>query len=257
MSRNAKRFVGRVAFVTGGSLSIGAAIVKRLALEGARVTFTYPRGNEAAEEAARFQAELQAELGEVGLFVRAVAADSLEPDVLASAIRETAALEGRLDILVNNAGVGKLSPVQDIADEDYERALAINVTAVVVATREAARLMTEGGRIISIGSANSEMVPYQGASIYALTKGAVVSFMQAVARDLGPEGITANTVLPGPIDTRMNPADGPRAGDNRRRTALERFGHVDEVANLVAFLASDEGSYITGARMTVDGGYTS
>src|SRR5579872_1553727 len=138
---------------------------------------------------------------------------------------------------------------------EFERVVAVNFRSVFVAMQAAARQMTEGGRIITIGSVNGDRVPFVHGAIYAATKAAVGGLTRGAARDLGPRGITVNLVQPGPIDTDMNPADGPWAAAGRAATALGRFGDVSDVAGLVAYLARDEAGFITGASLNIDGGY--
>jgi 3-oxoacyl-[acyl-carrier protein] reductase len=170
-------------------------------------------------------------------------------------VADTVRRFGRLDILVNNAGTGVPASIEDVAMADFEACVAVNFTAVFVAMQEAARRMTAGGRIITIGSVNGDRIPFQGGAIYAATKAAVAGLSRGAARDLGPRGITVNVVQPGPTDTEMNPADGPWADAGRAATALGRYGEPADVASLVAFLASDEAAFITGATLDVDGGY--
>jgi 3-oxoacyl-[acyl-carrier protein] reductase len=140
--------------------------------------------------------------------------------------------------------------------EDFERLIAVNIKGMFVATQEAVRHMRDGGRIINIGSCNSSRVPFAGGSVYALTKGAVVGFTRALARDLGPRGITVNNVQPGPTETDMNPAHGDWAKSTLPYIALQRYAQPDEVASFVAYLAGPEASYITGASLLADGGYS-
>jgi 3-oxoacyl-[acyl-carrier protein] reductase len=156
---------------------------------------------------------------------------------------------------VNNAGTGIFAPIEQFSLEDFEKLIAINVRGLFVATQEAARHLREGGRIIHIGSTNSERMPFVGGSVYALTKGAVAGFTKGLARDLGLRGITVNNVQPGPIDTDMNPADSDFAKTLVPITALQRYGNTDEIASFVAYLASPEASYITGASLLADGGF--
>ena len=139
---------------------------------------------------------------------------------------------------MNNAGVGIFVPIEQFSLEDFEKLIAINVRGLFVVTQEAARHMREGGRIIHIGSTNSERMPFAGGSVYALTKAAVAGFTKGVARDLGPRGITVNNVQPGPIDTEANPADSDFAKTLVPITALQRYGNADEIASFVAYLAS-------------------
>src|SRR6266576_2372092 len=171
------------------------------------------------------------------------------------AVAKTIGTFGGIDILVNNAGTGIFAPIEQFPLEDFEKLIAINVRGLFVATQEAARHLREGGRIIHIGSTNSERMPFVGGSVYALTKGAVAGFTKRLARDLGPRGITVNNVQPGPIDTDMNPADSDFAKTLVPITALQRYGNTDEIASFVAYLASPEASYITGASLLADGGF--
>jgi 3-oxoacyl-[acyl-carrier protein] reductase len=162
---------------------------------------------------------------------------------------------GRLDVLVNNAGIGVVMPIDQFSLADFDRMVAVNVRGVFVAAQEAARHMGEGGRIISIGSVNADRMPFAGGSVYAMTKAALAGLTRGLARDLGPRGITVNNVQPGPTDTDMNPAGGPFAEFLKGMIALGRYGQADEIAGLVAYLASPEAGFITGASLTIDGGF--
>ena len=240
--------VGKVAFVTGGSRGIGAAIAKRLARDGADVAITYVSGKERAEQVVR---TIEVE-GRRGLALRA---DSADEPALRDAIAAAASALGRLDVLVNNAGIAALAPVDQFTMDDFDRTVAVNVRAVFVASQEAARRMQAGGRIITIGSVNADRMPFPGGSVYAMSKAAVAGLTRGLARDLGPRGITVNNVQPGPVDTDMNPAQGEFAELLKPLTALGRYGRDEEIAALVAFLASPESSYVTGASLTIDGGF--
>ena len=186
----------------------------------------------------------------------AIAADSSDPAAVQGAVQRTTAEFGGLDILVNNAGMLFVAEIAQFPDEQFERMLSVNVRAVFYASREAARQMRDGGRIINIGSVNSDVMPFPGGSIYAMTKGAIAGFTHGLARDLGPRGITVNNIQPGPIDTDLNPASGPNAAGLRQVMALGRFGKPEEIAALVSFLAGPEGAFITGASIKIDGGFT-
>ncbi len=248
MSTNAKKLSGKVALVTGGSRSIGAAIAKRLANDGAAVALTYSSSPDKADEVVR---AIQAVDGQA----LAIRADAVDASAVKAAVAETVKTFGHLDILVNNAGIAVLASIEEFSMEDFDRLVAVNIKSVFVASQEAARHMGEGGRIIMIGSVNSDLVPFVGGSIYALTKGAVASFTRGLARDLGPRGITVNNIQPGPVDTEMNPASGPFAESLRKTLAIQRYGHSDEIAGMVSYLASAEAGFITGASLKIDGGF--
>ena len=172
-----------------------------------------------------------------------------------AAMAKTVQTFGRLDILVNNAGTAIIKPVGDLSLDDFDRMVAVNVRGLFVATQEAVRHMGTGGRIINIGSINSDYVPFRGGSLYALTKAAVAGLTKGLARDLGPRGITINNVQPGPTDTETNPASGEFAKQARSYIALERYAQTDEITDFVAYLASPGASFITGTSLAIDGGY--
>ena len=238
---------GRVALVTGGSRGIGAAIAVRLAREGADVALTY---QEAEDRAAKVVREIEG-LGRRGI---ALQADSADPAAVRSAVDRTAAELGRLDVLVNNAGVFPYGPFEEVGPEELDRTIAIHVRAAFVGAQAASPHLGEGGRIISIGSNLAERAPHGGIALYSMTKSALTGLTRALARELGPRGITVNVVHPGSTDTDMNPADGPSADDQRTLTALGRFQTADDVAATVAHLAGPGGRTITGAALLVDSG---
>jgi 3-oxoacyl-[acyl-carrier protein] reductase len=240
---------GKVALVTGGSRSIGAAIALRLAADGASVALTY---SASPDRAASVVAEIEA----AGGSALAIEADAGSPDAVRAAVATTVAKLGGIDILVNNAGIALNGAIEDYRFEDYERMLAVNVTGVFVATQEAARHMGSGGRIIHIGSSMQRYAAWGGSSVYTLTKGAVAGFNRSLVRDLGPKGITVNTVHPGPTDTDMNPKDGPYSEALNGLIAIGRYGETREIASVVAFLAREDASFVTGAEIIADGGLT-
>jgi 3-oxoacyl-[acyl-carrier protein] reductase len=242
------KLAGKVAIVTGGSKGIGAAIARRLAADGAAVALTYAGSPQKAEEVAR---DIEAAGGKA----LAIRADSADPEAVRDAIGQAVKALGRLDILVNNAGVIALGTIDQFSVEDFDRSIAINVKGVFVATKEAVAHMNDGGRIIMIGSVNSDLMPFAGGSVYALTKGAVAGFTRGLARDLGPRRITVNNIQPGPVETDSNPASGPFADKLKEIVALHRYGSADEIAGMVSYLASDEAGYITGASLKIDGGF--
>ncbi|MFJ7205020.1 SDR family oxidoreductase [Streptomyces sp. NPDC098789] len=239
---------GRVALVTGGSRGIGAATALRLAADGADVAITYVNDAAAAEAVVH---KIEA-YGRRGLAVRSDAGD---PAAAAGAVEHTVRELGRIDVLVNNAGVGVLGPLETLTVADADKVLAVNVRGPFLAAQAAAARLDRGGRIITIGSCMTQRVPGPGGSLYAASKAALIGLTKALARELGERGITANVVHPGPVDTDMNPADGPYAAGQSAMTALGRFAAPDEVAAMVSFLAGPDAAYVTGAEFSVDGGH--
>lgn len=244
----AKNSQAKVAFVQGGSRGIGAAIVKRLSREGAAVAFTY---RSSPDEAKKLVDEITATGGNV----IAIRADSANPEALQQAVRQAVEHFGRLDILVNNAGILPWGPLEELTLAEIDLALAVNVRGVIIASQEAVRHMSTGGRIINIGSINADRIPVAGGAVYAMTKASLVGFTKGLARDLGPRCITVNNVQPGPVDTDMNPADGEAASQLKQLMALGRYGKDEEIASFVAYLAGPEAGFITGASLSIDGGF--
>ena len=242
-----RKLEGKIALITGGSRGIGAAIAKRLAADGAKVAITYSKGADAAASVVK---EIEGDGGKA----IAIRADAAKAEAAKAAVEKTVATFGKLDVLVNNAGTAIPKTFEDTTLEEMDRVLDINVRGVFIATQAALKHMKSGSRIIMIGSSVGERVPVPGLVAYAATKGAVKIFTQALSREVANRNITVNNVQPGPIDTELNPAASEWAVPQKAATALDRFGHVDEVAALVAFVASPESSYITGANLTVDGG---
>src|SRR4030081_218225 len=242
-----KKLEEKTAFIMGGSRGIGAAIAKRLAADGANVAITYTKGADAA-------ASVVKEIERAGGKAIAIQADAADADASKAAVEKTVATFGRLDVLVNNAGTAIPKRFEETTLEEMDRLIDINVRGTFVATQAALRHMKSGGRIIMIGSAVGERVLVPGLVPYSATKGAVKIFTQSLSRELGSLGITVNNVQPGPIDTDLNPAAGDWAVPQKAATSLDRYGHVEEVAALVSFVAGPESSYITGANLTVDGG---
>src|ERR1700720_4451623 len=242
-----KKLEGKIALITGGSRGIGAAVAKRLAADGANIAITYTNGGDSA-------AAVVKAIERAGGNAITIQADAADADAVKAAVEKTVATFGRLNVLVNNAGTAIPKPFVESTLEEMDRVLDINVRGVFVATQAALKHMTEGGRIIMIGSAVGERAVAPGLVPYAATKGAVKMFTQALSREVGNRGITVNNIQPGPIDTDLNPASGDWAVPQKAATALDRYGHVDEIASMVAFVAGPESSYITGANLTVDGG---
>ena len=240
---------GRRALVTGGSRGIGAEIVRRLTADGAAVAFTYSSSKTDADT-------LVAEVIADGGTAVAIRADAADPTQTAAAVDTAVAELGGLDVVVNNAATAYLVPVDEFTAEQYDRLVAINVGGPFWTVHAALAHLSEGARIINIGSINADRVSAPAQAVYALTKGAVSSFSRGLARELGPRGITVNNVQPGPINTGMNPDEGEFADGLKAVTALGRYGQTAEVAAVVSFLAGPESSYVTGANLNVDGGFT-
>jgi 3-oxoacyl-[acyl-carrier protein] reductase len=246
----AKELTGKVALVTGGSRGIGAAAARALAEGGADVALSYAASAEKAEGLVR-------ELEGKGVRAAAFKADQGDPAQVEGLVQAVVKRFGRLDVLVNNAGVFVTGAVDDASSDvgKLARQFAVNVGGVAAAVRAAAKVMGQGGRIISVGSVLGPRVPFPGVADYSATKAAVAGYTRGWARDLGPRGITVNAVQPGPIDTDMNPSEGDFAAPQKAATALGRYGRPEEVAAAIVFLAGPGASYITGTTLDVDGGF--
>jgi 3-oxoacyl-[acyl-carrier protein] reductase len=237
----------KVALVTGGSRGIGAGIAKRLAADGASVAITYSKGADAA-------ASVVKAIESAGGKALAIQADGTNAAAVKNAVEQTVVTFGQLDVLVNNAGTAIPKPFEEATLEELDQVIDLNLRGILVTTQAALKHLPDGGRIIMIGSCLGERTMTPGLAAYSATKAAVKLFTQGLSREVGTRGITVNNVQPGPIDTDLNPAAGDWAAPQIANTALKRYGHVDEVAALVAFVAGPEASYITGANLTVDGG---
>jgi NAD(P)-dependent dehydrogenase (short-subunit alcohol dehydrogenase family) len=238
---------GKRALVTGASRGIGAAIAWALAEKGADVAITYEKS---AERAADIVRSIEA----IGRRAFAIQADSADATAVKRSVQEAADKLGGLDILVNNAGIARGGLVAEMSLADIDALLNVNVRSVVLASQAAIPLLTEGGRIISIGSGLAERVPFAGVTVYSMSKSALLSFTRGLARELGPRGITVNLVHPGSTDTDMNPAQGENAEAQRAMIALGHYGKPEDIGAAVAFLASPAARQITGTGLTVDGG---
>jgi 3-oxoacyl-[acyl-carrier protein] reductase len=235
------------ALVTGASRGIGAAIARRLAADGAKVAITYAKGANAA-------AAVVKSIEDAGGKAIAIQADATDAKAVGAAVEQTVATFGSLDVLVNNAGTAIPKPFEEAALEEINRVIDINLRGVFITTQAALKHLRDGGRIINIGSCVGERMGTPGLVAYAATKGAVKMFTQGLAREVGARGITVNNIQPGPIDTDLNPAADEWAAPQIANTALKRYGHVEDVAALVVFVAGPDAGYITGASLTVDGG---
>jgi 3-oxoacyl-[acyl-carrier protein] reductase len=240
---------GKRVLVTGGSRGIGAAIVKRLASEGADVALTYASSPDQANEVAKSAQAL-------GVKSIAIHADGSDPNAAAAAVEQTVKELGGIDILVNNAGIAIIKPLEQLTLEDFDRTFSINIRAVYATTLAAVRHMAAGGRVINIGSCNAERMPFAGGAAYSMSKAALVGLVKGLSRDLGPRGITVNNIQPGPVETDMNPSNGPFAKTLLGLMSVPRYGQPGEIAAMVAYLAGPEAGYITGASLTIDGGFT-
>lgn len=232
-----------VALITGSSRGIGAAIADTLAERGYAIAITWASNRTAADERV---AALKAR----GVRAAAFHLDGNDAGSVAGLVPQVVERLGPIQVLVNNAGTVAPSPLLDTSDEAFDAHFSVNVRTPFVLAKSAAAQMAEGGRIINIGSIWGQSVPMPGIGAYAMSKFALVGMTRAWARDLAGNGITVNCVHPGPIDTDMNPADGPFSGFNTPRTALGRYGRPQELARAVAWLASPESSYVTGAERT-------
>ncbi len=242
-----KNLEGKIALVTGGSRGIGAAVARRLAADGADVAITYTKGADAA-------AAVVKDIERDGRRAIAIQADAANADAVKAAVEKTVALFGGLDVLVNNAGTAIPKTFEETTLDELDRLIDVNIRGTFIATQAALKHMKSGARIVMIGSCLGERVLASGLVPYSATKGAVKMFTQGLSREVGARGITVNNIQPGPIDTDLNPAAGEWAAPQKANTSLNRYGKVEDVAALVAFVASPEASYITGANLTVDGG---
>ncbi|QPC87984.1 SDR family oxidoreductase [Mesorhizobium sp. NBSH29] len=238
---------GKVALVTGGSRGIGAAIARHLALQGARVAITYVHGKQLAGTVVT---EIQA----VGGKALAIKADNRDAGSVTAAVEKTVEVFGRLDILVNSAGIWRAAPVDALSLEDFDDSISVNLRAAFVASQAASKHLGEGGRIISIASNLADRVTSPGLAAYSASKAGLVALTKALARDLGPRGITVNAVNPGSTNTDMNPANGPYSDGQRAAMAIQRYGEPGDIASLVGWLAGPQSRFVTGAAITADGG---
>ncbi|WP_116787390.1 SDR family oxidoreductase [Flavobacterium psychrotrophum] len=238
----------KIALVTGGSRGIGAAIVKRLATEGADVAFTYVSAKAEADA-------LVKEIENTGRRALAIQANAADAVAVAASVEAAAAHFGKIDILVNNAGIGIMGQLDTFSVEDFDKTFNINVRATFVAIKEAVKHMATGSRIINIGSTNATRMPFEGGGVYAASKAAIQGLTMGLSRDLGPLGITINNIQPGPVNTDMNPQNGPFSDFLKSQMDLDRYAQPEEIAAFTAYLAGPDAGYITGASLNIDGGF--
>ncbi|MCF3934974.1 SDR family oxidoreductase [Acuticoccus sp. M5D2P5] len=246
---NPTPLAGKAALVTGGSRGIGAAIVTRLAADGADVAFSYVAATDRAEALVR-------EVVALGRRAFAIRSDQSDPAEVKRFVETAHKALGAIDILVNSAGAGVFGTVDDPAGDPaaLDRQIDINVRGTAAAVRAAVPLMKDGGRIVSIGTSGSDHMPFPGFADYGATKAAVRAYARGWARDLGARNITVNVVEPGSIDTESNPQTGPHADVQRALSPLGRYGRPEDVAGAVAFLVGPDAAYVNGAALKVDGG---
>jgi len=230
---------GKRTLVIGGSRGIGAAIVLHLARAGASVSFTFNGSQEAASRLADTAG------------ATAIQSDAADRAATIATVREA----GPLDILVVNAGLFVGGNPLELDPDAVDRMIDVNVRAPYFAAIEAARRMPEGSSIVVIGSVHGDRAAFPGVAAYSLTKSAVQGLARGLARDFGPRGITVNVIQPGPTDTEMNPADGPKRDLMHGAMAIKRHGTAEDVAAFVSFLIGPNGRGITGAMHTIDGGF--
>ena len=243
-----KLLEGKVAIVTGGARGIGAAIARRLAADGAHVALTYQSSSSVAET-------LVADIVAAGGSAQAIRSDAADPAAIVAAVNKVVATHGRIDILVNNAGIAVMGTIDDFSLEDFDRTVAVNVRGVFAGVKAVLPHMVQGGRIVNISSTNALRMPTAGLAVYAMSKSALSGLTQGLARDLGPRGITINNVLPGPVDTDMNPEKTEFGASLHDFMAIKRHGRPEEIASMVAYLSGPEAGFITGGDLLVDGGF--
>ena len=241
-------FKNQVVLITGGSRGIGAESARLFAELGADVAISFHSDKKSADA-------VKSDIAALGRRCLAIKADMALRSDCEHLVTATVKELGRIDCLVNNAGIAIMGPISDFRLEDFDRTFAVNVRAVFVAVQAALKHMQAGGRIINVGSCNAERVPFEGAGVYAMSKAALVGLVKGLARDLGPRGITINNVQPGPVETDMNPSTSDFAKTLVGHLAVPRYADPDEIAAMVAYLAGPESAYVTGASLSIDGGF--
>jgi 3-oxoacyl-[acyl-carrier protein] reductase len=241
--------LGKKAMVIGGSRGIGAAIVKRLAREGATIAFTYVSKPDLARA-------LEAKIEASGGRAIAIEADSSDAAALEHAIDQSVKRLGGLDLLVNNAGILRTGNVADFSLADFDQMIAVNVRGVFITAKAAARYLPRGGKLLVIGSNTAGRAVQAGSAIYGTTKAAVARLVRGLAWDFADRGISVINIQPGPTTTDMNPADSPHADWIKNSNPQKRVAGPDEIADFVTYLAGPSSTYINGASLTIDGGFS-
>ena len=251
------KLTGKIAVVTGASRGIGKAIVTRLANEGAIVAINYRNDAQPAEA-------LVSELKEQGFKAQAFRADMSKPEESQALLEDVVKVFGKVDILVSNAGIEHFGKLEEITKEDFDRVFSTNVAGQLFVTQAAARYLPSGGRIVLTSSVSAQISVFHH-TLYAASKAAVSAMVLNLAPELGERGITINAIAPGGTATDMAKENGklythPALKDispealSKSKTSLQRLAQPEEIAAAVAFLVSDDASYITGSTLAVDGG---
>jgi len=236
----------KVAIVTGSSDGIGRAIAERLAQDGATVVVNYGKS---ADKAKQVVADIEAKGGKAV----AVQADMSKVGDAGRLVKDTVKRFGRLDILVNNAGMFMFKPLAEMTEEEFDRMFALNAKGPYFALQEAAKVIQEGGRIVNI-STDGTHVGFGGATAYLGSKGALEQFTKGLAHELAPKGVTVNTVSPGYTITAMLPPDPTFRQIGEQASPLKRLGTPKDIADVVAFIVSEEARWLTGQNIHAGGG---
>lgn len=248
MSQAAMYLNGKVALVTGGSRGIGAAICKRLASAGANIALTYANSEDLADTVVN-------SCRSYSVSAMVIQADVGNVEANRKVVEQVVSNYERIDILVNNAAIAQRADLLSVTEADFDNFLKINLRGLFFLTQATVKQMSKGGRIINMGSIFGESVPYPGLSLYSMTKFALAGLTRAWARDLAHLGITVNCIQPGPIDTDMNPEDGELSKTMKPRCSIGRYGRVEEVAEMVAYLVGPNTDNVTGTIINNDGGW--
>ena len=240
---------GKLALVTGASRGIGAAIARRLAVDGAQIVITYASSVDAAAQVCR-------EIGDAGGQAEAIQVDAADIAAGKGLVDTVVGAHSAIDILVNNAGTLQLADIAAATPEQFDRSIDVNLRGPYFLIQAAAPHMPAGGRVVNISSIFADVTPFPGIGLYAMSKFGLHGMTRALARELAGQGITINAVAPGPIDTEMNPADGPLAEAMIPRSPIGRYGRPEDIAETVAYLVGPHSDNVNGAVLTVDGGWS-